>query len=216
MRYNQIDTSGKRRNIIEIGNNLAEHMHQNDIKNIIFLDRSARPGYIALKEAWKKKFPCIKRPNIYFTNPEGYARKRKFAHEASAELNRKRMQENIVEFDKIYKKLAYDKDQSIMVFDVCMHSGRAMKPIFNTLKIAGYSNVTVGLTQPKDSNQRYASNDIEINFEALDHVPVKLCYPFTRDEIVEKRKTHILSLKNKDFWDRKTSKQLRKEISSLF
>jgi len=187
--------------IISIGNNLAKYLFQNDIHNVMFLDRSARPGYIALKGAWKKKFPNVPAPNIYFTNPEGY------------NTNNRSTKEIQEEFDRVYKRLAADKNAKIMLFDVCMHHGEALGPVFDFLKKAGYTQVVVGLAQPEDDR---FFNKIPIKFLALKYPSASSCYPFSKDYLIEKNRTSVLSFVTKNQGDKEHSIQLRKELSSLF
>lgn len=201
MEYNHFTSKTKRMEVVKIGNILAQYLFDNEINNIIFADRSARPGYIALKKAWKNKFPNKPIPNIYFTNPEGY------------NTNNRNLEEIMNEFNKVYKKLSSNKTTKIMIFDVCMHTGDTLSSIFKALNKYGYNNVVAGLTQPKDSG--YSCN-VTIDFSALVYEPKGVCYPFMRDNMIEKNRNSILSSKNNNTGDKKESLQLRKEISSLF
>ena len=201
MRYKYFNSNMEREEVVKIGYNLARYLAKNKIENIIFLDRSARPGYIALKKAWKKEYPHIASPNVYFTNPEGY------------NTNNRNIKEIANEFNTIYTKLASNKGAKIMLFDVCMHSGNTVKPILDSLKEAGYNNIIVGLTQPKDSGYSCAQ---KVDFLALNQGSINICYPFMRDNIIEKNRTCIVSLKNKNHGDIEDSLNLRKEITSLF
>ncbi|MBT3865495.1 hypothetical protein HOF78_00130 [Candidatus Woesearchaeota archaeon] len=184
-----------------IGRMLAHHLFKEGINRVMFIDRSARPGYIALKKAWKKKFPGVPTPEIYFTNPEGYNTQNRSENEV------------VEEFDSTYRRLASDKESSIMLFDGCVHSGNSMRPIQRVLERAGYSDVRLGLAQPKD----YGDNkDLEIDFQALSRPSWNTCYPFRRDNMIERNRTSVLSSRNGNQGDRLASIELRREISSLF
>ncbi len=184
-----------------IGRSMANFLFGRGIENVMFLDRSARPGYIALKRAWAKKFPGVAPPNIYFTNPEGY------------NTNNRNVDEIVDEFDATYRRLASNKSSGIMLFDVCMHSGLTVGPILDVLERAGYTNVLVGLAQPPSD----AGCKIKrVDFLGLRREADNICYPFRRDNIVEKNRTSVVSTRNLHRGDVLESNELRKEISSLF
>jgi len=135
MRYSHFTEKSMREEVLDIGNNLAEYMYTYGIQNIILMDRSARPAYLALKNSWRKNYPEAKCPNIYFTNPKGY------------NLFEKSIDKLATEFNNTYVKLAEDKNASIMLFDVCMHDGHTLSPVIETVRKAGYNNLFVGLAQ---------------------------------------------------------------------
>ena len=196
------NSDAAKEDIIRIGNNLAKYLFKNKIKNIIFIDCSARPGYIALKETWKNKFPDRHLPNIYFTNPEGY------------NTNKRDIEEIVNKFNTTYKKLSSNKKESIMIFDVCMHTGNTVKSILDVLKKAGYNNIFVGLAQKKCIEYSCFQ---KVNFVAVDYKPDRGCYPFSRDHIIEKsRRGNLVSSINDMFWNKNGSLILREELYSLF
>ena len=122
MKYIRFDSKSWRDEIVKIGNELTQFLYDNSIDNIIFIDRAARPGYIALKKSWKQKFPDKNVPNIYFTNPNGYNTEFRNIEDISEE------------FCKVYKKLSLDKTVNIMLFDVCMHTGNSFEKILKVLE----------------------------------------------------------------------------------
>jgi len=162
---------------MSIGDNLADYLHNNKVNNIIFMDKSARLGYFVLKNSWKKKYPDFKLPNMYFTNPRGY----------SPTLDRP-TRKIADEFNNIYKSLSENKNSSILLFDVCLHSGNAIRLILKTMKIAGYTDVRVGLVQPQ-----YGAHDISIDFLASDTAPIGRCRPFGTGGLVVTNNTSVLS-----------------------
>ncbi len=196
--YECFDSEAERKDIVKIGENLAKYLFKKKINNIIFIDRAARPGYIALIKSWNKIFPNTPRPNIYFTNPDGYTDFR---------TEKKIAQE----FNNTYKNLSANKDAKILIFDVCMHTGETIEPLLTFLKKEGYKNVFLGLSQPKDDDC-----DIKNNFSALKYEPSNCCYPFDRDRLIERNLNSVLSERNYDRRERRDSILLRKEISSLF
>jgi hypothetical protein len=173
------------------------------VNSIIFLDRSARLGYLALIKSWRKLFSPIKCPDIYFTNPDGY----------NTQFGKKDIKSIAKEFDKSYKKLASKKHEKIMLFDTCMHSGDTLRPVLEVLKKAGYSKLLIGLTQPKDYLYR---SGIKVNFSALENSPSKACYPFGRGGLLTKMGDGLICSPRKDSEARKYFLELRKEIAEIY
>lgn len=200
MNYEYFQDKEERKELSQIGNNLARFIFENNIKSIVFLDRSARFGYLVLRGAWKNKYPDIPLPKIYFTNPDGYNQKER------------NILEILDEFQTRYKKLYASKNEPVMIFDTCMHEGKTMGRVYDFLKNAGFQEVFVGLTQPKDSD--YKKNKQKVDFCGLKEEPTFHCYPFRRYSEIKKSKESIICSKDPYIIPGRVS-QLRKELSSL-
>ncbi len=201
MRFKIFRESLARDEIRKIGRDLRDYVIHNDIKSVIFLDRSARPAYLALREAWHEEYANIKLPEMYFTNPLAYRRN-------PESISRETILSN-------YPLLEKNDGAPIMFFDTCMHTGNNMKPVLNAFNKAGFQNIRVGLVH----KSRYSSSNIEPNFTIMSD-PVNGCYPFDRDCIIEKpeipRRGKLTSSRNPDSNERDYSLQIRKEITALF
>ncbi len=184
-----------------IGSTLARHLKEKNIGRIIFMDSSARPTYIALKKSWKKKFPNLETPEIYFTNPQGY------------NLRERDVEEIAEEFDTTYPKLSRDKETGLMLFDVCVNKGQAMRDITEVLRTSGYSDIRIGLAQPKHLDVE--NRDVSVDFVSLRDVSWNYCKPFTKDHAIEKS-GNLLSARTKNERKSKLARELRKELTSLF
>ncbi|MFZ5954926.1 MAG: hypothetical protein ACOYT4_00725 [Nanoarchaeota archaeon] len=206
MKYKYLASSEARNEIRAISNNLAEYLHENQIKSIIFLDRSARLGYIGLRYAWSDLYPNEKCPDVYFTNPEVYKRNRKIA---------------IKEFDGKYKRLAKNKESKIMLFDTYICTGDTIYSVKKVMNKTGYKNIELGISKPKSPNilavlARKIKFQDKTNFHALNYIPNYMCCPFGKDSMVEKSKNKIFSSRTKSMINRKKSLELRAEIKDIF
>ena len=196
MKYGYLITPRMRKEALEIGDAVAKYMHDNNIPNIMLLDRSARPTYMTLKNSWKKNYPNEKCPNIYFTNPSGYDTDKPLSELAS-------------EFNKIYTGLAKNKEAPVIVFDTCMHQGNHITPVEQTMTAAGYNNLIVGLAQPKHNKE----NLLNLDFTALNHSAGGGCHPFGRYDLVSKQGIKMLSQPNPATeW----AHGIRKEMNAVF
>lgn len=125
-------------------------------------------------------------------------------------LNRQR-QDIVHTFQKTYAKLAQDCDSPLLVFDTCMHSGTAAKPILETLKAAGLRDIRVGLA----SNERNFSG-ITPDFVALPRKAEGLCYPFDKDSMIEKTYEQMTSKRNVDMDAKQRARRLREVIRTIY
>jgi len=180
MNYRHFDSGIERNQVMEIGNGLADYLHDNKIDNVMFIDASARLGWYVLKHSWQQKYSDEKMPNMYFTNPDGYNRTIFRSRKSVAK-----------KFNKTYKTLAKNKDASILLFDVCMHTGNTLRPILETMDKAGYSDVKIGLVQ-----LNRCISELNPDFIAADYIPVGLCKPFGKNGLVAKGGRSLLSSPN--------------------
>src|ERR1700749_14231 len=55
-----------RLDIYRIGRSLCDYVANNGVGTVCFVDRSARPAYIAMEEFWKLQYPSVPVPQIRF------------------------------------------------------------------------------------------------------------------------------------------------------
>jgi len=204
MQYKYLITQRMRKDVLDIGDKLATYMHDNNIENIMLMDRSARPTYLTLKNSWNKLYPRMKCPNIYFTNPQSY------------DLDDKPIEYLAKEFNKTYFRLAENKNASIMLFDVCMHRGNAIGPIIKTIKKAGYSNLIIGLTQPVSPSADGTMTSMSADFIAINHSLSSGCYPFRRDDLTRKHYSNYVNLLSKPEPHSERGVDIRREMNAVF
>ncbi|MBT6505796.1 hypothetical protein HOK68_03380, partial [Candidatus Woesearchaeota archaeon] len=171
----------------------------NNINNIMLIDCSARPLYIAIRKLWKNKFPKLKQPQIYFTNPEAYQTSMSF--ETQDHNNH-----YLKKFENTYKKLAKKKEEKLLLFDMCAHTGDTLRPIINLLKYNEY-NVVVGIAQKNPLFE-----EIVFDFIALNRECRLKCSPFGIEHMVSKNGFKMLSSPNQN---KGNAIQLRKQISKI-
>jgi len=129
--------SDRQREILfESTDKLVELVRSNKVKDLILVDKSARPYGQAILKHWSKDCPDEKPPSIYFMNPHG--------RDAWSDL-----EEASENFKQNFPQLQNDKNEPILIFDVCIHSGLSMGKIYELLKDQGFQNVTaVSLENP--------------------------------------------------------------------
>ncbi len=147
-------TANQRKELAEICESVADHLYNEHIPNILIADRSARPMASGLIKFWKFKHPEEPLPGIYFINPTGFKSIDQTSDDELWEVIRKcsavgndlkgqgedslQKEKSIVEeFKSVYHNLMEDKDQPLLLFDTCVHSGDSLKPVLRALKKSG-------------------------------------------------------------------------------
>ncbi|MBP7708796.1 hypothetical protein KA107_03850 [Candidatus Pacearchaeota archaeon] len=197
-----INSLAKRQDVLNVGRSLAEYVQSQEIQQVMFLDRSARPGYYVMRCAWQRYFPDKPLPRIYFTNPDGYKYRKK---EAIAE-----------ELAESYPALIQSRQEELLLADVCLHSGKSMKKVKEALDYVGFKNIFVGIMQPFESRygKRVTTPPINIDFVASPKRLTGLCNPFSIDWFVLKTESVISEAYRGE--EREHGRNIREEIKRIF
>jgi hypothetical protein len=222
-------TRGAEHDLIRIGGTLATHLHDRAISRIVFIDQGARAGHWTLIEAWRRQYPELPLPEIYFVNPLGLntsetetdsVKKDSVIMPRAKALEQKAKKTDLVfrpklavheEFLSTFARLCLDKDAPVMVFDTCQHSGLSTEPVLRTLRELGFSDIKLGLAS--DVNDL---SGIRPDFVALKGEANGKCYPFGTDSLVTKEMSSVFSSPNSDEKVRRNGKLLRKAVKDIF
>ncbi len=196
--------AGRRKDeMVSISTSLAKYLHENNIQNIVLLDRAARPTYVGLTEAWRMLYPDERRPGIWFVNPD-IARDRLGPAEAAKELK------------ETYPRLMKMRDSPVMVFDLCSHTEDGS--LFSASRMfqeAGFKDIRTGLAQPPEIEYNSSTAVANHDFVALPHIAEAFCYPFGKD--VMTKKGHSVKPERNEFGKHVAyARELRAEIRKAF
>lgn len=223
-----------RQELMAICSKLADYAHDNTIKNLVIVDRSARLAYIGVKDLWKQRYPDDAMPDIYFVNPTGFINKEQANQDTDGSLQslgEKIMMESLFnendvgdpttdtktqqaieqEFGQTYQRLMPQKDQATLLFDTCIHEGDTIKPLHDTLQNIGFTDIKVGVV----GNDRNTST-IQPDFIAVEGVPLGICHPFDKDKMIERRFDSVTSRPTINLDPKERSIRLRKELHRIF
>lgn len=189
-----------RQNVYEIFRRMGDYIYKNNFKKVIIVDRSARPAYLGIKMYLREKYPDFQQPDIYFMNPKGFVTKeslRKRGKDKGWSLNQI-FAESIVgndyaeypefvwsnddvdeELTSKYHKLMENKDEPVLVFDVCIHTGKTIRPMVDALKRSGL-NLKIASVSPAD-----AESSIRHDYNVFSTIKLG-CHPVGFDYLVEK------------------------------
>lgn len=230
--YEFFNTPQIREEIFTIGKKLATYTHDEEIKNIVFVDRAARPAYIALKEYWKAAYPQEQRPHIYFVNPRGFKSLDDLMKEgltgfpkiieewAKDEIDRTESEDPRViatdpeevreDFERTYRHLMASKDQPTLIFDTCIHDGGSSLPIRRTFRDSGFTDLKFGVVADE---LNYSG--VLPDFTMLPHESEFKCYPFHRDSLIQKTFSSTASIRRTDDQDVARGLRLRGELNRV-
>lgn len=189
--------------IIAIGKNLCTYVKDNNIQNLILLDRDARLAYIGLIKMWQAYYPNEAKPNIYFVSPYG------FMDKSTYNWKRSTLEQ---EFNRIYRHLLKNKNRNTLLFDTCIHTGRNIIPVIDFLRDQKFTNLKIGVV----CNFSNASCIVP-HFEALENIPFNRCIPFDKNDLVDRSNSipHSFSVpKYTTHWQ--DGIQKRREIIEIF
>lgn len=221
--YEVFQDGRERRELVKTGNAIAKYAKKNDIRTVCFLDRSARPTYIALKECWNALYPNEEAPSVRFINPKGcisledvesgrYTPKW-LVEEDEYKQGMVEDIDNIRPEDEIVKELQEkiqdnpNKNNPVLVFDTCLHTGITMGTVVDKLLRAGVTDLHTGAVTSWDYE-----GDLPIDLFVMSRTPARGCYPFGADEITYKTYGSVTSSANDDPVSRYDSMDLRAEI----
>ena len=199
---------------------LTSYLHDEEIKALILIDRSARPTWIAVNEYWKAVYPEEKIPDIYFINPNGFKLERdvlqkdiiqaKENNSPWANLGKRSFDEIVNDFVDSYKRLVLlHKDDPVLLFDTCIHDGYTLRPILRVFEDVGFSDIRSGVVHTKGRPV------LPMSLVTNDGFKFCSCYSFGKDRSVKKSDSSVKSLSNDDIHDVEKSRELRDEIRQI-
>ncbi|MCB9808780.1 hypothetical protein H6776_00070 [Candidatus Nomurabacteria bacterium] len=228
-KYTYFDSPEERKTIFHFSKELAEYIHDQDIHQVIFLDRSARLAWVGVDTYWKTTYPESDHPEYFFLNPDAFdsegsmyfeenipSSQAKLDIAMSSLLNiepRLARKQNPGELysahdlDNLYPGLAQSKANPILVFDTCSHSGKTLRNVRNALNAFDYKNLKI-VTANEPSEE---SSDL-VDHSLADADTMVSCYPFGRASGVKKDET-LPSQVHKEY--REIPAQARKEIREI-
>lgn len=201
--YQFFKASESRRDIFEIAKGVSEYLHENNVNQLVLIDRAARPAHVAIREYWKTIYPDEDVPKIYFVNPDGFSRINQSQKKIKQEL------------ESSYPELIKHKDEPLLIFDTCIHSGRTIKKTLKSFQNNGFSKIRTGFIYFDDACRNKNTNSL-IDFQVLSEHPHLGCSPFRKDYAMagenNKKITPILSIDDQIL---SNARDLRKEISQI-
>jgi len=218
--YTDFPTPEERHDIYEFSKELSRYLHDEQIPNVMFLDRSARPAWVGLDEYWKTAYPQEKRPDIYFINPDGLIPQNRDTTVnlggviivISNDLNNDEFARELKgrQFQEKYTRLEGQKDQPIAVFDTCMHFGSTATISMEFLRKNGFKDVRLVIADNERVSPFAPIPDASLYGKAKRIT----CYPFGQGASGVKKTGEVSSSYDEDA-DREKVVRVREEIREI-
>jgi galactitol-specific phosphotransferase system IIB component len=164
------ESEKSREDIYESSKKLADYISKEEIKNVFFLDNSARQAYIGLREMWKKEHDKEVEPSIYFINPDPV----RYGYDTDEALTK--------EFNERYYKV--DKNEKVLIYDVCIHTGSTIFNVQELFKKMGFTDVKIAITSVSDECS--AENKEKLDLVCLDDRAKAGCHPYGKPGYIQK------------------------------
>ncbi len=202
--YKNFDMPESRRDLFEVAKGVSEYLIENNINQLVLIDRAARPAHVAIREYWKNVYPDKNIPKIFFINPDGFYHFSEMFGTSQKDTNQK--------LQSSYPYLITHKEDPLLIFDTCIHSGTTLKPLLFTLKENGFSKVKTCIVHrvPEDAGTLKL-----IDFEIFQKTPYLRCHPFGQESSFHKYYDSVTSTFSNDKEGIARSKKLRNEIRQI-
>lgn len=205
---------------------LTTYIEDNGIKNLVLVDRAARPAFHAVRAVWQQKHPGEKMPfTVYFVNPRGFLTDgdlkakpggvskvteelfKGLRSDDRPEMPAPKSQADVEkDFKASYGRLVDHKEDATLVYDNCIHRGDSITPIQRTLSGVGFTDVKVGVAADQTN-----TSGIVPDFIAIENHKTPVCGVFGSDTAVRKPFSSTRAQVNSR--GRRNGNQLRKEVA---
>lgn len=163
------ESEKSKENIYESSENLANYISQEGVKNVFFLDNSARQAYVGLKEIWKKEHASEEEPGIYFINPEPLKYAQDFDELA----------------EEFAKKFHYvEKHEKLLIYDVCVHTANTILNTQEFFNKMGFTDVKIAITSVSEDCS--LENKAKIDLICLNDRAKAGCQPYGKPSYIQK------------------------------
>jgi hypothetical protein len=152
---------------------LVEYCLGAGIHDVVYLDRSARNVYAGVSEYQKLAMPELPRLGTYFLNPDTV----KWREGMDLDEHARDIEEKLL---AVRSALLGKKEESLLLFDICAHSGDSLGNTHRTLQRIGFSAMKLGVLT--DNTATRANANITLDFRFTTHEQPIDCQAFGRDE----------------------------------
>jgi hypothetical protein len=125
--------------------NFARFSIENGVRNVVLLDKRARPLWVGMAEYWRRAYPREQRPGIHFINPA--ALQQTVANSKSPAELRARLTDaaGLCARGLARSALRSASAAPTLVADLCAHSGQALYLSKRVLEEVGFDELHTGV-----------------------------------------------------------------------
>lgn len=221
--YQVFTTPESREELFAIGKGIAEYIKDYEIGTVCFVDRAARPAYVALNEYWNRAYKGDEKPDIRFINPKGFVSREDIRTgrvdlynlmindamkqgDSEDPLNL-RDEKDIIQDIVTYQEKSGNANKQTLIFDACIHTGESLYPVLDKMYRAGVEDIHIGTVSDFE-----ITADLAIDLQIMKGEPDLCCYPFGHDRMTKKVYGSLVAEPTDDPLDREDAAIIRKEI----
>lgn len=159
---------------------LGEYCLSENIADVVFVDRSARPAWVALSQYLDLAHANEPKPDMHFINPHHlstpYLPNNLWRRLREGQLSRRASRELVA----TKNSLLDHKDAPVLLFDACMHTGETMSDAKRVLQRAGMNDIRTGVFVADFVSG--VDESVQPDFYYSDDAMPLGCRPFGRDD----------------------------------
>lgn len=193
-----------REDIFDACKSTADYAYDNDVAAVAFVDRAARPMWVGFKQYWNMVYGDQEAsPDVFFVNPDGF-------EDFNPRLSAKRRATEKVKTE--HPKLAEHRDNTVLLADACVHSGRTMRSIKHVLELAGFDDIRLSAVD---------TSELRCEPETIDHAAATVttlgCYPFGNSPLITTNGSKLVSERDGRLMqrERRVAFRTRREIRQI-
>lgn len=128
---------------------ISEYAYDEGIRDVVLIDKSARPLWAGIAQYWDLAYPESRRPRFSFINPS------LFRSIIKNSQNAEELSWNIAQIGEIYaenlqaskSQIASRMEDPLLLVDTCLHSGRSAYLTKRVLQEAGFGDIRFGVVR---------------------------------------------------------------------
>lgn len=161
--YEYFYNKKQRDSIFFFTKNAVEYIEKIGECNLVFMDRSARPGYTAIDEYWNIKHhdDGLPKPKFYFVNPKGFNTNRNWMGERDSGDVLEEIEDNFTE-------LTQDTEKPLILVDTCIHYGTTLENVTYHFKELGFKNIKFLIANTRQNHSDIKSEIPSVSLDECD------------------------------------------------
>lgn len=231
--YEFFGTRALRNQLFAITEQLVNAVREEGAEALVLTDRSARLAHVAFKALWDLQHGDELAPEIFFVNPRGFRPNDtdtldehmrvtgtgRHGDHIDSPKNRRTANQIQQDFATTHAALIEYRNDPVLVFDTCVHTGDQAFHVLDTFRTAGFKDVTfaVASATPIIPGAPLAETSKVIpDVIFMDSDPAGYCWPFGKDRTTQKTYASVLASPHSDLAENfDQNNRLRLEIRKI-
>lgn len=205
--------SGVQQTIYQASKKIADYTHEQAIADVIYLDRSARPIRVGVREYEKLAYPAQPSTDTHFLSPallrapSGFDKSQR-SHRLAQTMVVRTLGEQLA---ASHSSLLAKKQRPILLVDCCLHTGETLFYSREALRRNGFQEIHSLVVADDHDTTALVSSDVCL----VDQPDDTMCRLFGMDFMLEHQPDSMYTKVVEDPASRAISQRLRAEIRQI-